>query len=641
MGETNILLGIACSHGVVVAPAIVLGTSRMRFPRRRVPPDAIAREWARFVDSVCEVQADLRSMIDKLEDEGRVEASILEAYLLMVGDELLAREVHQHIHDRRRCAEWAVASASDHLASRLARVDDPYIQERSHDIRFVGERLLRTLVGEGNMTMLSIDEPSIIVAHDLSPADTAAMAGAPVVGFITEMGSRTSHTAIMARALEIPAVLGVKEALQRIATGDLVVVDGLRGRVVIDPDEAQQEEAERRASRYAAMALELGTHKDLPAVTTDGVTLSLEANIELPEEAAIALEHGAEGVGLYRTEFLYVNRSAPPTEDEQLEIFQRVLKALSPRPVTLRTFDIGGDKFVTTFQLPGELNPMLGLRAVRLALAEEEVFMTHLRAMVRASAFGHVRIMIPLVSTLDELRVVRKLLARAQEQVRAAGQACADKIDLGVMIEVPAAAIMSDVFAEHADFMSIGTNDLVQYALAIDRTNRALAYLASPFDPAILRLIRTVIQAGKQAECPVSVCGEMASEPYGALILTGLGMRSLSMESVAIPEVKEAIRRASCEELELVARAALEMSTAVEVETLLTDTFEPRLHDLLTGQPESDLSGSGAPSSRGSASAAGPTRHSRPGVPPPGSSLRFTKNASSAPPSRPGNPKSD
>jgi phosphotransferase system enzyme I (PtsI) len=632
VGDGNTLIGIACSHGVVVAPAIVLGTSRMGFPRRRVPAEEVPKEWARFVDAVCDVQADLRAMIDKLEDEGRVEASILEAYLLMVGDETLARQVHGHVHERRRCADWAVASASDHLAGRLASVDDPYIQERSHDIRFVGERLLRALVGDAGTTMLSIDEPSIIVAHDLSPADTAAFAGAPVVGFVTEMGSRTSHTAIMARALEIPAVLGVTEVLQRIATGDSVVVDGLRGRVVVSPTEEQLEDAERRAARYTAMAVELNAHKDLPAVTTDAVKVSLNANIELPEEAAIALAHGAEGVGLYRTEFLYVNRSAPPSEDTQLEIFRRVLKDLGPLPTTLRTFDIGGDKFVTTFQVPGEMNPMLGLRAVRLALAEQDVFMTHLRAMVRATAFGQVRIMIPLVSTLDELRVVRQLLRRAHDDVRAAGQACADNIELGVMIEVPAAAIMADVFAAHADFMSIGTNDLVQYALAIDRTNRALAYLASPFDPSVLRLIDTVIRAGKKEDCPVSVCGEMASEPYGALMLIGLGVRNLSMESVAIPEVKEAIRRASCEELEQLARTALEMSTAVEVETLLTDAFEPRLHDILTGQPQSIPFGTGAVSSRGSS--AGPSRGAlTPGVPPPGSSPGVLSHTPSSPPS--------
>jgi len=413
------------------------------------------------------------------------------------------------------------------------------------------------------------------------------MMDAPVLGFVTEIGSRTSHTSIMARALAIPAVVGVSDALQKIATGDLVVVDALRGRVIVNPDEAQLEEAERRAARYAAMARELVASRDLPAITKEGVTIALSANIELPDEANIAREHGAEGVGLYRTEFLYVNRHEPPDEDEQLVVFRRVLASMEGRPVTLRTFDIGGDKFVTSFRLPEELNPMLGLRAVRLALSQPDVFLAHLRAMVRASAFGEVRIMIPMVATLDELHSVRQLFDRAKAEVRMSGEPMADDIPLGVMIEVPAAAIMAHRFATAADFMSIGTNDLVQYSLAIDRTNRALAQLASPYEPAILRLIATVIEAGKVTSCPVSLCGEMASEIYGALVLVGLGLRDLSMESVAIPEIKAAIGRVALDELEQLAARALQMSTATEVEDMLADALEPRVKDLITGQPDS------------------------------------------------------
>ncbi|MEM9696165.1 MAG: putative PEP-binding protein, partial [Myxococcota bacterium] len=311
---------------------------------------------------------------------------------------------------------------------------------------------------------------------------------------------------------------------------------------------------------------------------------------------------GAEGVGLYRTEFLYINQQRPPEEDEQLATFQRVLNVMDGQPVTLRTFDIGGDKFVTTFRMPDELNPMLGLRAVRLALAEPELFRVHLRAMVRASAFGEVKIMIPLVARLDELRRSKEFVEQAIADVRAAGHACAETIPVGVMIEVPAAAMMADRFAEEADFMSIGTNDLVQYALAVDRTNRTLAHLASPYDPAILRLIDNVIQAGTQHDCPVSVCGEMASDPYGALLLAGMGVREMSMESVAIPEIKESMRRVTLGELERIADLARRSGTAVEVEDLLSDTLEPRLTDILTGQPESVAPG---PRSRPSSSRRG------------------------------------
>ncbi len=589
------LIGIAASHGVAIAPAVVIGRDEIRFKRRRLGDHEVDAEWGRFADAVRSVQSDLRGKMNALA-EGRSEASIIEAYLLMVGDETLAESVRRNIGQERRCVEWAVAAATCDIADRLGHVDDLYMRERSHDIRFVGDILLRALGGHGASSQLQIHEPSIVVAHDLSPADTAGMSGGKVLGFVTEVGSRTSHTSIMARALEIPAVVGVGDALSRIETGELIIVDGLRGRVLVDPTQDDIDDAERRAARFVAMAEQLNRSSEAAATTRDGVTIALHANIELPEEASVALAHGAEGVGLYRTEFLYVNRSSPPTEEEQLSIFKRVLERMGSRPVTLRTFDIGGDKFASSFRVPDELNPMLGLRAVRLALSDRAMFQTHLRAMVRASAFGHVRIMIPLVSSLDELRVVRELLDEAMREVDATGEPRADTIELGVMIEVPAAAMMADVFAAEADFMSIGTNDLVQYALAIDRTNRALAYLASPYDPAILRLIRRVIDAGAQHHCPVSVCGEMASEPYGALLLCGLGVRDLSMESVAIPEIKEAILRSNIQDLIELAELALGLTTAVEVEQLLERRLERRLHDLLTGQPES-LTPSGAPRS--------------------------------------------
>lgn len=582
-----ILLGIAGAHGVVSAQAVVLETGKTGFPRRRIQPEDEAAEWDRYAAAVTAVQTDLHGMLESI-DRGGPEASILGAYLLMVGDETLAGGVRSQIRDKRRCADWAVAAATTAIANQLSSVDDPYIRKRGYDIEFVGDRLIRALGGEAEPDVaLQLTEPSIVVAHDLSPADTAAMMSGPVVGFITEIGSRTSHTAIMARALGIPAVIGVKNALRRIESGAQLVLDGLRGTVVVDPTDEQLEEAELRAARYAALTSELGKLRGQPTATKDGERVTLHANIELPAEARIASDHGAEGVGLYRTEYLYVNRRTPPSEDEQLAAFGKVLERMADQPVTLRIFDIGGDKFITTFRLPQELNPMLGLRAVRLALAERDLLLTHLRAMVRASAFGQVRILVPLVATLEELQAVREALAEARAEVAARGERMADHIPLGVMIEVPSAALIADRFAVEADFMSIGTNDLVQYTLAIDRTNRALAYLASPYDPAVLRLIDGVIRAGRANGCPVSLCGEMASAPLGALLLVGLGLREMSMESVAIPEIKEALKRVSVPELEQLARSALELPSATQVQELLVDALEPRLRDILTGEPDS------------------------------------------------------
>ncbi|HEY3592570.1 MAG TPA: phosphoenolpyruvate--protein phosphotransferase, partial [Polyangiaceae bacterium] len=413
-------------------------------------------------------------------------------------------------------------------------------------------------------------------------ADTASMAKEAVLAIITEVGTRTSHTSIMARALEIPAVVGVADALSRIGPNDTVLVDGFRGEVTVSPSPEIIAEAEERSNRHIAMVRNLREDRAKQAATSDGVAVHLRANIELSAEAVLAINHGAEGIGLYRTEFLYVDRASPPDEDEQYELYRMVIETMYPRPVTLRTFDIGGDKFVSTFQVPPEMNPALGLRAVRLALSRPDVFLHQLRAMVRASAHGEMRIMIPMISSLREFQEVRRLVGTAIREVDARGQKRAANIPLGVMIEVPSAAIMADLFAREAEFLSLGTNDLVQYALAIDRTSRSLAYLASPFDPSILRLIQLVISAAEKYSRPLSVCGAMASDPLAATLLVGLGIRELSMEAAAVPEIKEALRRIALTEAIAVAQEALRQESAEDVERVLATAFGPRLVDLLS-----------------------------------------------------------
>jgi phosphotransferase system enzyme I (PtsI) len=413
----------------------------------------------------------------------------------------------------------------------------------------------------------------------------------PALAFVTCVGTRTSHTSIMARALEIPCVVGVNNALEQIRTGDILVVDGLTGQVFVHPTDQSIRDARLRSEQHLAFARRLLSARHKPAVTADGVPLALKANVELPAEAILAVDHGAQGIGLYRTEFLYIDRTTQPGEDEQYEVYRAIVEAVSPQPVTLRTFDIGGDKFASTFQMPAEMNPALGLRAVRLALKQPEVFLTQLRAMVRASAHGDVRIMVPMVSSVHEMREVKRLIAQAREQVRARGQAFEEHIPLGMMIEVPAAAIMADVFAREAEFFSLGTNDLVQYALAIDRASQSLAAQASPFDPAILRMIKFVTDAGKARGIPVSLCGAMASDPLAACLLVGLGLRELSMEAAAIPEIKEAVRRLNVPEAEAIAEQALACDSADAVEELLARELAPRLIDLLAGIAEDVVTG--------------------------------------------------
>jgi phosphotransferase system enzyme I (PtsI) len=587
------LKGIAGSPGVSVGPALVVGDPRAVYTRRHIHTAQMPEEIERVRVAVDAAKRTLKDVSARLQSgPAHDTTSILDAYLVMLSDPLLHETIERKIRDEKKCAEWAVASASEEI-SKLFVKDDPnerdaYIVERRHDVEFVADRLLRALMGEPAAPIHRLGRPMIIVARDLSPADTAAMVREPAIALVTEVGTRTSHTAIMARALEIPAVVGAAEALLNIRTGDIVIVDGLRGEVIVRPSAMAVEEALARSERHLAFARGLLSARNQPCLTACGVSVALRANVELPAEAILALDHGAEGIGLYRTEFLYIDRLTQPDEDEQYELYRAVIEAVAPRPVTLRTFDIGGDKFASSFQLPAEMNPALGLRAVRLALSQPNVFMTHLRAMIRASAHGVVRIMIPMVAGIHELREVRKLFEKSIRDVDARGLARAEHIPLGVMIEVPSAAIMADVFAREAEFFSLGTNDLIQYTLAIDRTSRSLAALASPFDPAIIRLIDTVAKAARAATIPISICGAMASDPLAATILLGLGLRELSMEAAAIPEIKETLRRVSVAECEAVTQAALLSDTADEVEGLLARAFAPRLYDLLTGSSFED-----------------------------------------------------
>jgi phosphoenolpyruvate-protein phosphotransferase (PTS system enzyme I) len=594
-----VLKGIAGSPGVAVGPALVMGDTKAAYARRHVATAQIEAEVGRLVKAVEDARRHVREVSARLPKAPVETSGILDAYLAMIGDPMLVDRVEHKIRDEKKCAEWAVAQACDEIGKLFGPAEasggDAYIVERRHDVEFVCDRLLRELTGDTKLIVPRLDQPMVVIARDLSPADTAGMVREPVIGFVTEIGTRTSHTAIMARALEIPAVVGAADALAIVRTGDLVIVDGLRGEITVNPSEIAVEEARGRGARHLAFARGLLSARNQPCVTRDGEPVSLKANVELPAEAILALDHGAEGIGLYRTEFIYIDRITMPTEDEQYELYRAVVEAVSPRPVTLRTFDIGGDKFASSFQLPAEMNPALGLRAVRLALSRPDVFLTQLRAMVRASAHGDLRIMVPMVATVRELREVRRLLGQAIAEVDAAGQRHGKHIPLGIMIEVPSAVIMADVLAREAEFFSIGTNDLIQYTLAIDRGNRSLAPLASPFHPAILRMIRQVARAAAPNGVPVALCGAMASDPLAAVLLVGLGLRELSMEAAAIPEIKEALRRVNVTDCDRVAEAALGLDTAEAVEELVAGTFAPTLFDLLTGSahegpfpPESD-----------------------------------------------------
>lgn len=584
MSEGNVtrLIGIPASPGVIVGRALVIDRRRVTIPRRHIDPVEVEPEIARLYQAIAAARAQLQAIRGRLPPEASDHSLILEAHLLILEDQLLVEQTVQSIRQELVNAEWALRRTVEKIKELFDRADDDYFRERRSDVDFVAERVLRQLMGAPSEILRPRDAtgPVILVAHELSPADTAGLARSEVLGFVTDVGSSTSHTAIMARALALPAVVGAADATRHIATGDLLVVDGLRGEVTLRPNQNEIEAAEERGRRYTAFVRALAKNRDAPAVTRDGHRIALRANIELPAEAAVAMDHGADGVGLYRTEFLYIDRRHPPSEDEQYEVYRRIVETVAPRIVTLRTFDLGGDKFSTAFPMPKEMNPALGLRAVRLALREREVFRAQLRAMLRAANHGPVRIMVPMISAVFELRESRKELQRARDELRTRGIDTPD-VPLGIMVETPSAVLLADVLAAESAFFSIGTNDLIQYSLAIDRGNEHVAHLARPFDPCIIRSLAMVANAARSRGIPCALCGAMAGNLLAVPALLGLGVTELSVEPAAVPEVKAAIARTDLAEARQVMQKALTMCTADEVEELLRSVYGQRFADLL------------------------------------------------------------
>ncbi|MBI5515741.1 MAG: phosphoenolpyruvate--protein phosphotransferase [Deltaproteobacteria bacterium] len=576
------LHGSAAAPGVAVGRAYVVERRRVSVTRRHLEPPEVEPEVLRLRGAIGAARAQLQNIQKKLAPEASEHSLILDAHLLMLDDVLLVEQTERAIREEFINAEWALRRTVERIKELFDQADDDYFRERRSDVDFVGERVLRHLAGSPTEIARPRDlhGPIVLVAHELSPADTAALGRSEVIAFVTDVGSATSHTAIMARALSLPAVVGAGDATRTIANGDLLVVDGLRGVVTVQPTDFEAATATDRGERYIAFARQLRSNRDRPARTGDGVPIHLRANIELPAEAAVAIDHGAEGIGLYRTEFLYIDRREPPTEDEQYETFSRIVRTMAPKPVTLRTFDLGGDKFTTALRLPREMNPALGLRAVRLALREREVFRAQLRAMLRAASHGAVRIMIPMVTTVGELREARSELEIARQELHFRGVEVPE-VPLGIMVETPAAVFVAEHLAAECAFFSVGTNDLMQYALAIDRGNEHVAHLARSLDPAILRALSAVIGAGRRAKIPVALCGAMAAELMALPVLLGLGFHELSVEPTAVPEIKEALGRLSYRDCEALVDRLWGLTTAAEVEDAVHQSVGALFSDLL------------------------------------------------------------
>lgn len=578
--------GNAVSPGVAIGPALVLDTEGVVIPHRTVPPDRVPDEIRRLADALTQAAAEARASRAALSarldpDIGAEIGSIIGSHIaILEADHRLRDDVEALIRTQFYSAEYAVNRVVGALVRRVGEGGGAFARLAA-DFRDLEQQLVRILIGDRSDDSLAGDDPVIVLANDLAPSQTAVLP-ASVLAFATESGGPTSHTAIIAGAMDIPAVVGIGKFLADVSPGDLVIVDGDRGELVIRPDDATLARyRSAQLDQFSASGSRIEMYPGIPAETRDGVRIRLLGNIEFPKEAEHCLDRGAEGVGLYRTEFLYINKTTDPTEDEHFQAYREVLTAIGrDRPVVIRTLDIGADKFSSlSGLLSGEKNPFLGLRSVRLCLKNLALFKTQLRAVLRASVHGNLRIMFPMVSTVMELRQCRSLLREVQEDLEEAGIPFNSDIPVGTMIEVPSAALLADVLAKEVDFFSIGTNDLVQYTLAADRNNENVAHLYNPADPAVLRLIRMVVAAGQAEKVEVNVCGEMSGEAMYTPLLIGLGLRQLSATPRKLPEIKRVVRHLSVPEAEKVAREALRMETAREVATFLREQLRRILPD--------------------------------------------------------------
>jgi phosphotransferase system enzyme I (PtsI) len=575
----RVLKGIPASGGVAIGKGFFLNRVLPRSVRSTVARDQVDEEVAAFQRAVARSREQILHIRDGVADASSEHHQILSVHLALLEDSMLVEQTVRTIRENQYAADWAFNKVLQNLLETFHRIEDPYLRERGHDLRQIGHRVLENLAGRPVDSVAAIREPVIIVAHDLSPADTAQILKSPVLGFATDVGSRTSHTAITARSLGIPAVVGVEGATEEYRFAETVIVDGEEGVVVFDPTEEAVREYQGRRKAHAQRTRDLAKFARLPTVTRDGKTLLLLANIEFPEEAAVALRSGADGVGLYRTEFLFVNRKDIPSEEEHFETYRKVAEKFVRHPVTIRTLDLGGDKFASQLELADEMNPAMGLRAIRFCLKEKEIFKPQLRAILRASTYGKVRMMFPMISGVGELREALDVVEEVRGELRRRRIPYDKEMPIGIMIEIPAAAIVADLLAREVSFFSIGTNDLIQYSLAIDRVNEHVSYLYEPLHPAILRLIRRVVEAGHDAGIPVSMCGEMAGEPFFTYALLGLGLDELSMNAAAIPRVKRILRKSVAYEAKEFAGSLLLHSTASEIGRSLRKKVEDLFPD--------------------------------------------------------------
>jgi phosphotransferase system enzyme I (PtsI) len=570
----KVLEGIAVSPGIAIGESLVIDNEGFRIPRHFVVRDAIDDELQRLDKAIAavaeEIEGNRKSISEQLGDQY---GAIFAAHLHMLQDSRLRNKLEELIREGNNSPEYAVSQTLREYAKVFEDSDSPYLAERAHDIYDLERSLLRNLLGRRREELSHLTAPVVVLSHNLTPSETANLDPKFVKGFVTEVGGAGGHTAIVARGLEIPAVVGTGRFLSDVSGGDTVIVDGDQGRVIIRPDHETMDRYRREEEHLRSVARQLEQLRDLPTQTKDGVSIKLTANIEFPHEAGLCLERGFDGIGLYRTEFLYLTSEAVPSEQEHFEAYAEVIRAMQGRPVVIRTLDLGADKMGLSPDSDAERNPFLGLRSIRLALRNPNLFVPQLRAVLRASALGDVQVMFPLITTLPELRQAKQVLADAMQALRDEGVEFNEQIPVGMMVESPSAAILIERFLKEVDFVSIGTNDLVQYTLAVDRTNAAVADLYQDTNPAVLQLISRTLSAAAAANVPASLCGQMSAEPVHVPLLLGMGLRSLSVPPSIAFEIKRVCRSVTLPQCEEIARHALSLGTAHEIDLYLTEEF--------------------------------------------------------------------
>ncbi len=573
----QIVEGIGASPGIVVGGAFPIDRSKVRLPQRPIAETEVEDEIKRFIDAIELSKEQLLEIKNAIPDEdARKHAFILDVHLMILEDQMLIQGTIDTVKNRKLNAEWALDIILERLNKAFDTIEDQYLRERKNDIGYVSQRIFRNLVGHMDDDITHIEGDVVVVAHDLSPADTIQLNLQNVVGFVTDIGGGFSHTAILSKALGIPSVVGTETATALINSGDQLILDGEAGVVIINPTEAVSRQYLERQERIKSVEKELLKFSQLPAETRDGHRITVGANIELLEEIASAKNRGAEGIGLYRTECLYFGRKDLPSEDEHYQTYRKLAEAVFPHWVTIRTLDVGGDKFPDHGEGVKEINPAMGLRAIRFCIKEVELFKTQLRGILRASVHGRLKILLPMISGIQEIQGARAILYDTMNELSAERIPFNEKIPVGAMIEIPSACMTADLLAREVDFFSIGTNDLIQYTLAVDRVNEQVSYLYEPLHPAVLRCIREVVEAGHEAGFQVAICGEMAGEPAYLWILLGLGLDEISMNPLSIPRVKKILSSSTVEEARGLFQEIYQMTSGSEIEQHVRRTMAQR-----------------------------------------------------------------